>query len=319
MNGMRKLLGVLLAILMLCMPLSLLAACAPDNPDTPKPSVDYEFVFEGGGLFSDGVTYHVSIYGNKDANQSFTLHVDEMPILTLTGNWVLEQGKGYKLYFNDTNKSFAYSRFNEDTKEFTLKYNLNLGGGQGMSKVVLTCKDEAFAEEYDGVGLPPLPPTFSGHGWNKTNKYDCVLYCYEDGTCLSVTNRTGVPNRSGTYTYDAEKNQYSFEFEDERDNYLPDYFEKDELGRDVPRYDYCVFMGDDPTLGPDKLGYRRNLPYEDGFPRFNTGAYYYTDDGEKHEYDFVTTYDEETKTYTLYYEAFAKVLMHRVVTYTVDD
>lgn len=318
---MRKKIRVLSFVLMAAMLLPAfvaLAACAEPGPSTTD-NGDYEFVFEGGGEFSDGVTYHVNIKGNKDADKSFALSVDEMPILKLTGNWVLEEGKGYKLYFNDANKSFAYSRYDATTKEFTLKYNLNLGGGQGMSKVVLSCKDEEFAETYDGVGLPPLPPTFSGHGWNKTNRYDCVLYCYEDGTCLSVTNRTGVPNRSGTYTYDAAKNQYSFDFEDEQKLYGPDYYEKDNLGRDVPRYDYCVFMGDDPTLGPNKLGYRRNLPFEDGFPKFNTGAYYYTDDGEKHEYDFVTTYDEETNTFTLYYEAFAKVLMHRIVTYTPDD
>ena len=313
MNGMRKSLGVLLAILMLCMPLALVAGCDGKGEDKPGPTGDYEFVFEGGGVFDDGVNYHVTVYGNKD--ESLSLHVAEMPTLSMSGHWVFVENKGYKLYFNDAQESFAYARYDTATEEFTVKYSLNLGGGQGNAKVTLTCKDEAFAAEYDGIGLPPLPPTFTGHGWNGTNRHDCILYCYEDGTCKSVTNKAGVPDRMGTYTYDEETNVYSFEFEDEKDHYPANYIGTAADGSTYYRLDYCVFRGDDPSKG----NFRGQIPTSEGFPQFTTSAYWIDENGEKVWYDFKTTYDEETKTYTLYYEAYSKGLQNRVVTYTVDE
>lgn len=315
MKNRRTWLSVILAFLIVCMSLSMLIGCSGKTENTGNTNGEYEFVFEGGGVFTDGVNYHVNIVGNKDADKTFTLSVEEFPMLVMTGNWVFVEHKGYKLYFDDTEGSFAYARYNADTKEFTVKYNLNLGGGQGRTKVVLTCKDEAFSSEYDGEGLPPLPPTFSGHGWNGTNRHDCILYCYEDGTCVSVTDKAGVPDRKGTYTYDAETNVYSFEFEDESSHYPANYIQTDADGNTFYRLDYCVFRGDDPSKG----NFRASIPTTDGFPQFTTGAWYFNEAGEKVEYEFKTTYDEATKTYTLYYEAYSKGLQHRVVTYTVED
>lgn len=315
MKSKRKLLSVVLAFLIVCMSLSMLMGCANKSEGDPVNTGDYEFVFEGGGVFADSVNYHVSITGNKDADQTFVLRVEEMPMLEMTGNWVLVEHKGYKLYFDDSEGSFAYSRYDASTKDFTVKYNLNLGGGQGRAKVVLTYKDEAFSSEYDGEGLPPLPPTFSGHGWLGSNRHDCVLYCYEDGTCVSVTDKAGVPDRKGTYTYDAETNVYSFTFEDESSHYPANYIKTDEEGNTYYDMVYTALVTDDPSKGI----YSTWLPTADGFPQFTTGAWYLNEQGEKVEYEFKTTYDEATKTYTLYYEAYSKGLLHRVVTYTVED
>lgn len=315
MKEKSKLLSVILAFLIICMSLSMLVGCGGKTKTPEQTGGDYEFVFEGGGVFTDGVNYHVNITGNKDADKTFTLSVKEFPMLVMSGKWVFVEHKGYKLYFDDNEGSFAYSRYNADTKEFTVKYNLNLGGGQGRAKVVLTYKDEAFSSEYDGEGLPPLPPTFTGHGWNGTNRHDCILYCYEDGTCVSVTDKAGVPNRNGTYTYDPVTNVYSFEFEDESSHYPANYISTDKNGNTTYRMEYCVLRGDDPSKG----NYRADLPTSEGYPQFTTSAWYYDEAGQKVEYEFKTTYDEATKTYTLYYEAYSKALQHRVVTYTVDD
>lgn len=273
-----------------------------------------EFYFVGGGVFGDDVNYHVTITGNKDADKTFVLKVKEMPALELTGKWVFVEKKGYKLYFDDTDGSFAYARYDATTKEYTLKYTLNLGGGQGRNKVVLTYKDEAFASVYDGEGLPPLPPTFSGHGWNGTNRHDCALFCYEDGTCVSITDKAGVPNRNGTYTYDKVANKYSFTFEDELSHYPANYIATVD-GVECYRYDWTVLGGDDPTVSSK----RENLPTSEGFPDFSTSAWYRNEAGEKVWFNFETTYDEATKTFDLYYEAYSKGLQVRHVTYTVDD
>lgn len=314
---MRKI-STFLALSALLLPVMLFGACAPEGQGgTETESGDPAFVYEGGGVFADGVNYHIVLTGNNDTDKTFVLKVKEMPMLELGGNYVYVENKGYKFYFNDTDKSFAYARYDAGTKEFTLKYNLNLGGGQGRSKVVLNCKDEAFAASYDGEGLPPLPPTFSGHGWNGTNRHDCVLYCYEDGTCVSITDKAGVPNRSGTYTYDAATNVYSFEFEDESSHYPANYLTQCPDGHTAYRLDYCVFRGDDPSTG----NYRSTLCSVDegGFPDFTKSAFWVDESGERHTFEFKTTYDEATKTYTLYYEAYSKGLQCRVVTYTVDD
>ena len=76
-----------------------------------------------------------------------------------------------------------------------------------------------------------------------------------------------------------------------------------------------VFRGDDPSKG----NFRGSIPTSEGFPQFTTSAYWIDENGEQVWYDFKTTYDEETKTYTLYYEAYSKGLQNRVVTYTVDE
>ena len=289
----------------------LVASCGTnDKPNSPN----YEFYFEGGGVFSDNVDYHVTLVGNKDKDKTLLLKVKEMPALELTGHWVLVENKGYKVYFDDSDNSFAYSRYDVNTKTFTIKYKLNLGGGQGRNKITLNYKDENFANYYDGEGLPPLPPTFTGYGWNGTNRHDCILSCFEDGTCVSITDKSGVPNRLGTYKYDTATNTYSFEFENEESHYPANYITNID-GVQYYRYDWTVLGGNDPTIA----SHRENLPLSEGFPQFTNKAFYYNENNEKVWFDFKTTYDETTKTYDLYYEAYSKGLQVRHVTYTVDD
>lgn len=313
MKKKGKLACTLLASFFAVTALFSVAACASEKSEDNS-----EFVFKGSGKFGDGNDYHITLVGNKDDEKSFLLTVDEIPMLELGGTWVMVENKGYKLYLDDTDGTYVYTRYNPATKEFSAKFNLNLSGGLGRSKVALTYRDEEFAKEYDGKGLPMHPPTFTGYGWaglwSKT-KYDCSLICREDGTCVSITDKTGVPNRNGVYTYDEETNVFSFEFEDEvyQSNYLNS---NAYTGFDLA-YIHCYgsAMNDDGVTGW--------VEYYDAtkeMPKFNTCTWHYDKEtGEKVVIDFKTTYDEATKTYSLIYEAFAKGFVDRLVTYTVED
>lgn len=184
---------------------------------------DYEFVFNGTTEIA-GQTYHASLYGNKDEDKSVSLRIEELPTAELTGTWVFVEHKGYKIYFDDANSSFVYTKYDPESKLFSFNYNLNIGDTNGGSgKVAFTCSDEAFAAEYDGEGLGNVPPTFNGYTtyigamFALGEPMQCVLTCYEDGTCVSLsTNEVKFASeRKGTWVYDAEANVYTFTFEDE--------------------------------------------------------------------------------------------------------
>ena len=70
------------------------------------------------------------------------------------------EGKGYKVFLDDANGTFAYSRYNPDTKSYSLTFDYDMGNF-GQPRVVLTYLDEDFAAQYDGVGLGRKPPIFS--------------------------------------------------------------------------------------------------------------------------------------------------------------
>lgn len=292
------------------------AACTKQQQTTDG---DYEFVFTGSGVFSDGNEYNVTITGNKDKDKTFDLRVEEMPALELDGTWVYVENKGYKLYFNDSGGSFVYSKYDTQSKEFSFKYSLNLGGGLGQTKVTMTCLDEKFSSVYDGVGLPPIPPTFTGYGWGGAkgvNKYTCTLICNEDGTCVSITDTAGIDPRYGTWEYNEETNVYSFEFEEEvyPSNYIRP---RPEDNKQSYLHGYGVLK----DLEEGHTEYVQYMPVEDfdEQPQFTTSTWYYDENGNKVETPFETTYDEETKTYTLIYEAMAKRFLDRIVTYTLED
>ncbi|MBO4990016.1 MAG: hypothetical protein J6D37_06755 [Clostridia bacterium] len=202
---------------------AMLNLCACNGEATKEPESPYEFVFTGSTVIADQ-TYHLTVYGNKDEDKTFDLRVAEMPVAELNGTWVYVEGKGYKLYFDDTNSTFVYTKYDTATNEFSFKYTLNIGDTNGGSgKAVFTYKDEAFAKKYDGEGLGAVPPTFTGYSsyigamFALHEPVKCILTCYEDGTCTSIsTNEVKFASpRNGTWSYDSAKNSYHFTFEAE--------------------------------------------------------------------------------------------------------
>ena len=191
----------------------LVVGCTPTNPpepEKPKDTNDYEFVFKGASDFK-GTTYNIVVYGNKDAENSITVGVEEIPEVTSGGRWVLVANKGYKIYFDDSNETFVYTKFDAATKELSFNYNVVLGNAYGSAKVNFKYKSDSFAATYDGVGLGPVPPTFTGKADGGAMIVNVTLSCFEDGTCVSAYSTRS--HRKGTWSYDAETNTYNFEFE----------------------------------------------------------------------------------------------------------
>ena len=184
---------------------------------------DYEFIFNGSTTIANQ-NYNVNLYGIKDKNQSISLKIKELPIAELTGNWKFVKNKGYKIYFDDANGSFAYTKYNVETKNFTFNYTLNIGDTNGGSgKVNFSYKDIDFFNEYDGEGLGNVPPTFFGYTtyigamFALGEPMQCVLTCYEDGSCVSLsTNEVKFASeRKGTWEFNSNENKYTFNFENE--------------------------------------------------------------------------------------------------------
>lgn len=218
------------ALLLAAMLMTLaLTACDPaegsnsqgleDRPSANVPEGDYEFVFTGSGVFNDSKTYNFTILGNKDDGHTAELIIEELPALSLDATYTFVEGKGYKIYFDDSQSSFVYTAFDPATNDFTFKYSVNLGEGLGTTKVNFSYNNALFAAQYDGEGLGPVPPIFSGHGYGLVAgnaDVNSTLTCFEDGTCNIVSeSMTAVPTRYGTYTYDADANVYHFVFEEQ--------------------------------------------------------------------------------------------------------
>lgn len=256
---------------------------------------DYEFVFNGTADIAEQ-TYHVTLYGNKDEEQSISLRIEELPTAELTGTWVFVEQKGYKIYFDDANGSFVYTKYDPASKLFSFNYNLNIGDTNGGSgKVAFTCEDEAFAAEYDGEGLGNVPPTFNGYTtyigamFALGEPMQCVLTCYEDGSCVSLsTNEVKFASeRRGTWEFDEDANVYTFTFEDEP------FGINEETGSST----YWKF---NQTVGECSMeDAAANWTFMGG-----TGVCYWdqTTITEAPGNTFSTVYDEDTNTYYLLFE-----------------
>lgn len=311
MKTKTKLAATLLAVIFVLAAVFAMTACQPDEP-TPPPEEEYEFVFTGSTEIG-GKTYNATVYGNQDEEQSISLRIAELPVAELGGEWVYVEGKGYKIYFDDTNSTFVYTKYDTATEEFSFNYNLNVGDTNGGSgKVHFTCKDEAFAAEYDGVGLGNVPPTFTGYTTYMGAMFAlgepvmCVLTCYEDGTCTSVsTNEVKFASAlNGTWEYDADANQYTFTFD-------PEPFEVNtETGSTYWKF---IYAPGEVTLEEARENWN-----------FMTGGCYWeqtmvTEIGPS---TYTTTYDEATDTYYLVYEhgisGFSE-FADRYVAYTPED
>lgn len=320
----KKTLQILLSVLLMTLLLLPLTACGGKNKSN-------EFEFTGEAQFDNGTTYHARILGNKDTEQTFTLTVDEMPNVSLGGTWTKVEGKGYKLYFDDAEDYFAYTKYSEDTNDFTFSYSLSLGGGYGSGKFQFACHDKAFAAEYDGVGLGNRPPIMTGGGWGgstATNWRETKLVCYEDGTCTSTCLYKGV-TRDGTWSYDQASNVYSFTFEPEEYTYFktvgvwenPGNSQGVDFGT-AETFRHAYWEGDfknadELAAATGSVGRTEVWTKEEGARDYTTATW--QNDGAD-EIEFKTTYDEATKTYTLVYEQIDSFFyVDRMVSYTLED
>ena len=146
------------------------AAGPKEESSTPVDTSAYEFVFNGTVETNTGRTFTLDMAGNKDEGQTLSLAVKEMPALNLSGRWTFTENKGYKIFLDDANGTFMYSRYNPDSKEFTVTFDYDMGNF-GQPRAVLTYSDEAFAAQYDGVGLGRKPPSFALEGYTTYKHY----------------------------------------------------------------------------------------------------------------------------------------------------
>lgn len=181
------------------------------------PEGDFEFVFSGSVETETGRTFTLFLTGDKNEEQTIDLTVREMPALSVDGTWEFVENKGYKIFLHDANETFMYSRYNTETKEFSVMFDYNMGNF-GQPRAVLTYTDEAFAEEYDGEGLGLKPPTFALEGYTTYNHYSYgTLVFKEDGSVVANLINTGAGwyfNRTGFWEYDEASNVYSYWFTD---------------------------------------------------------------------------------------------------------
>ncbi len=228
MKRSPKKLIIILAPLVVYAAIAIVMACGhfmntqtADGPketeSTPVDTSAYEFVFGGTVETNTGRTFTLEMTGNKDEEQTLSLTVKEMPALDLSGNWTFTENKGYKIFLDDANGTFAYSRYNPDSKEFTVTFDYDMGNF-GQPRAVLTYSNEAFAAQYDGVGLGRKPPSFALEGYTTYKHYSYgTLLCAEDGTVTASLTNTGAGwyfNRSGTWTYNEATDEYDIVFTD---------------------------------------------------------------------------------------------------------
>lgn len=193
-------------------------ADGPKEAETaPVDTSAFEFVFEGTVETNTGRTFTLEMTGNKDEEQTLSLTVKEMPALNLSGNWTFTENKGYKVFLDDALGTFAYSRYNPETKQFTVMFDYDMGNF-GQPRAVLTYTDEEFAAEYDGVGLGRRPPSFALEGYSSGKHYSYgTLSCADDGSAYASLTNTGAGwyfNRSGTWTYNEATDEYDIVFTD---------------------------------------------------------------------------------------------------------
>lgn len=270
-----------------------LGACGKTTrKETDDVNPDYEFVFRGSALYGDGKMYNVSITGNKGQN-TFDVTVEGVPALELGGTYTYVENAGYKLYFEDSYSSQAFSRYDKESKTFALNYILSLGESTGSRMISFSYKNIAFADVYDGVGVKESAPLFTGicyTGKDSQVTLDSRVVCYENGSCKVFTDFDGCPVRDGTWNYIADEDKYHFVLEDEDENVFGGY-----LGYDVA-YTYWDGRVENWNIG-DKGDENGRIDYT----------------------EFDAVYNRYTDTYSMIVEAACWGYTERLVTYSPDN
>lgn len=345
----KKLILLLTTVILIVSALVTFAGCSENKQDSEKKGEtdqsDYEFVFVGSSSeFNDGRELNVSIYGNKDEGKTFNMRVKELPQINIKGKWVFVENKGYKLYFEDGADSYVYSSYDTTSKNFGFTYTLNCGEIVGSSNIKFAYKDEKFANTYDGIGLGKRPPVFDTVGiyalacGNNTGK----LSCNEDGTFIATA---GGSTRKGTWTYDEDRNEYTFNFEFDsnyNEGYKLDFIKADGTwgrpGDGILEYQFQDAEGHMSCFNVDdlKLVYTKGqvAHYDEELDMY----YYYVNNDETTDpiyYQIITdefgnktmnpmpicktTYDETNGTYTLKFELAVRIYDLFIGTYKPLD
>jgi hypothetical protein len=155
-----------------------------------------------GSVELNGVGYDVTMSGESDG--SFTLSPGNIP--PINGTYEFTEGKGYLFKFGDSVESEILTYYDEESKEFSIIYPLNLGP-RGNGNVKLSCKDESF--EYDNIGWEYALPVFVG----EANFFDILivnlqLQCKSDGTFKVHNDSSYAQQMEGNYTFSDDV--YSF-------------------------------------------------------------------------------------------------------------
>lgn len=171
-------------------------------------------VFDGGGEIN-GTYYNVSLEC-KDEDETFSLTIEEIPSLELTGRYEYDSARGYRFTFSDSNDTIKVPEFDETTKTFSFEYTLVLGDKYGTGNVKLSYVDEDFVQTEEAFFEPIVFYAFDedvgGYGMTTCEAY---MYLYEDGTLSIVAScpLTAVYGASGTWTFDKAANEYTFTYD----------------------------------------------------------------------------------------------------------
>lgn len=206
----KKLVTLLIGLLFIVVMAASLAACTTsetdgggDDNDLPE---NVEFIFTGSGTASTGRTLTFNMTGNQDSENSLLVTVEELPALSMSGNWVFVEAKGYKIYLNDPAGTLKYSQYDPASGVFSFNCDIDVGS-YGIVNVDFTYEDSSFAASYDGEGLGKEPPTFTTVGWvGGVIEVIGTLTCTEEGTF--ATADTWHQSRSGTWEYDEDNDCY---------------------------------------------------------------------------------------------------------------
>lgn len=166
--------------------------------------------FKGSGEIK-GVTYNVTLTCGKEEKAPFTFTVAELPELSLDGTYEYDSSKGYRFTFNDKTDTIKVPKYDATKGEFKFSYNLNLGDKYGSGEVTLTLSDTNFVPGNETFFEPFSFYNFDDNFFGMTT-LETTLTLFEDGTCtlIGVCPLTSVPTRTGTYTFDAAANKYTF-------------------------------------------------------------------------------------------------------------
>lgn len=274
---------------------ALLASCNNSSASTSsKPSnsnVDTsisendEKVFKAAGDYTPmGATEatHAEFMVTLNDDGTLLLTSNEIETLETSGHWTLVANKGYKVYFEDRFNTYCYGSYSSSTKDHSFNYNLELGIGSFVD-ITFKMHDEGFASTYDGIGIEGKPIVFTSTGWCHDNTLlTSYLWCYEDGTAMTFSY-FNVPimvmKRTATYNYDKVNHQFSFTFNDEPMDNALSYDEA--TGKDAGKKCYRHYLGPNDVY--------ETYPCDEEIPVFTKNV--------------TSTYNQETKTYTIDYTA----------------
>lgn len=193
-----------------------LTSCNTNGGDDEDGTQTVICTMDGAGTINE-VDYNFEIRILEE-DQEFYIKTLNTEIEEIWGEWTYTTGKGYILTFDDAYWTEKKVKYDEETNEFYLTYEVNLGSAYGKTKVKFKGDAGSFKDEYDheGWGFEPFEFGVTGADVFGMTTIDITLTCYEDLTFKTVAScpLIAVPQRTGTYVFDANEPSYTFTFSD---------------------------------------------------------------------------------------------------------